>query len=40
MVHMAIGWFAREEKLHLDQEKRTIKLWLKGVPPSLGFSPL
>jgi hypothetical protein len=35
MVHMAIGWLAREEKLDLVQEKRTIKLRLKEVPPSL-----
>ncbi len=35
MVHMAIGWLAREEKLDLVQEKRTIKLSLKEIPPSL-----
>lgn len=35
MVHMAIGWLAREGKLDLIQEKRTIKIWLKDVTVSL-----
>jgi Winged helix-turn-helix domain (DUF2582) len=28
VVHMAIGWLAREGKVELRQEKRTIELWL------------
>lgn len=36
MVHMAIGWLAREGKLDLVQEKRVIKMWLKDSP---GYLP-
>ena len=32
MVHMAIGWLAREGQLDLVQEKRSINVWLKEVP--------
>lgn len=35
MVHMAIAWLAKEEKLDLIQEKRIIKLWLKEAPAPL-----
>lgn len=28
LVHMAIGWLAREGKLELSQEGRAIQLWL------------
>lgn len=30
IVDMAIGWLAREGKLQLGQEKRSIQLWLSG----------
>ncbi|TMA10809.1 MAG: hypothetical protein E6J89_09510 [Deltaproteobacteria bacterium] len=29
VVHMAIGWLAREGKVELRQDKRTIELWLR-----------
>jgi len=28
MVHMAIGWLAREGKIDLHQERRSVQLWL------------
>jgi hypothetical protein len=29
-VQMAIGWLAREDKIELAEEKRTLYVWLKG----------
>jgi hypothetical protein len=29
-IQMAIGWLAREEKIELAEEKRTLYVWLKG----------
>jgi hypothetical protein len=30
MVLMAVGWLAREGKLELQQEKRSLYVWLTG----------
>ena len=29
----AIGWLAREDKIELMREKRSIRVWLKGREP-------
>lgn len=29
-THMALGWLAREDKVDLAEEKRTLYVWLKG----------
>ena len=28
LTHMAIGWLAREGKLQISQDKRSVQLWL------------
>ena len=29
----AIGWLAREDKIELERDKRSIRVWLKGREP-------
>ena len=29
-IQMALGWLAREDKIELAEEKRTLYVWLKG----------
>jgi Winged helix-turn-helix domain (DUF2582) len=29
----AIGWLAREDKIELTRDKRSIRVWLKGKEP-------
>lgn len=29
-IHMAIGWLAREGKVELGEDKRTLYIWLTG----------
>jgi hypothetical protein len=29
----AIGWLAREDKIELTRDKRSIRIWLKGREP-------
>ena len=31
LVDMAIGWLAREGKVELTQEKRSIQVWIKNI---------